>query len=86
MKKNKLYTPDGRHPEDAIFFTRTFINELSKVRETYYQRLVNDLNLNAEGEEYLFDYIHNSGDEGDRMDFSEWLAEHGKMYEDFCSK
>ena len=77
------YTPDGQHPEDAIYHTKRFINELTKVQETYFLKLVSDLRLNSSGEDWLFDYIHNSGEEGELLCFDEYLIQCGKEYEDF---
>ena len=48
--KNKNYTQDGRHPEDAISEAKTFINELQKVQEQYFSKLVLDLKITKEGE------------------------------------
>ncbi len=79
--KNKYYTPDGQHPEDEIFKVKNFINELSKVQEEYFQKLINDLKLNNEGIDFLFDYIHNSGEDGNNMEFSEYLSNFKRRYE-----
>ena len=79
---NKYYTPSNEHPEDAIYKVKTFINELQTVQEKYFARLVSDLQLNKTGEEFLFDYIYNSGDEK-FDDFCHYLQDFGKKYEDF---
>lgn len=83
---DKYYTPDGQHPEDAIYHAKCFINELTRVQETYFQKLVSDLNLDNQGEDWLFDYIHNSGEEGELLCFDEYLNEHQKSYESFVKK
>lgn len=80
--KNKYYTPDGMHPEDAIFKVKTFLNELSKIQEDYFQKLVNDLHLNEEGVDFVFDYIHNSGEDGETMEFTEYLEKFNKKYDE----
>jgi hypothetical protein len=79
MKKNKeKYTPDKMHPEDAIYKAKTFIRELEKVQSLYFEKLVSDLNLNSEGEQWLFDYVYNSEDEYDGFDH--YLDNHNKNY------
>ncbi len=85
MKSNKQqYTPDGMHPEDAIYKVKTFVKELQNVQEKYIKKLVQDLNLNQDGEEWLFDYIYNSDEEVD--DFSHYLELFKKKYEDLTLK
>jgi hypothetical protein len=85
MKNNKQqYTPDGMHPEDAIYKVKTFVKELQNVQEKYIKKLVQDLNLNQDGEEWLFDYIYNSDEEVD--DFSHYLELFKKKYEDLTLK
>lgn len=79
---NKYYTPSNEHPEDAIYKAKTFINELQTVQEKYFAQLVSDLKLNKNGEEFLFDYIYNSGDEN-FDDFCHYLQDFDKKYEDF---
>jgi hypothetical protein len=76
----KYYTPDGMHPEDAIYKVKQFINELTKINESYFQKLSKDLNLNEIGDDFLFDYIHNSGEDGEQMDFCEYLEKFKKNY------
>lgn len=56
MKRNNKLT--GAQ-EDLIFKTREFIRELSKVQDLYYESLKTELSLNAEVEDFLFDYIYN---------------------------
>jgi len=78
------YTPDGMHPEDAIYKVKTFINELQKVQEKYFNELVDDLNIDKIGEEWLFDYIYNGDDEYDGFDH--YIEKSGKKYDDFIIK
>lgn len=82
---NKIkYTPDGQHPEDAIFKAKTFINELQKVQEEYFIKLSKDLNLTKEGEEWLFDYVYNEPD--DTYDgFDLYLEDFKKKYENMVN-
>jgi len=82
----KYYTKDGDHPEDAIHKVKEFLNELVNVQEVYFLKLVNDLNLNEDGENWLFDYIHNSGDEGNHLSFEEYISFYGKKYEDLVNE
>lgn len=77
----ETYTPDGMHPEDAIYKAKTFINELQEVQETYFNKLVDDLKLTKEGETWLFDYIYNSDDQYDGFDH--YLQDFKKKYIDF---
>jgi hypothetical protein len=83
--RNKYYTPDGMHPEDAIFKVKQFINELTKIQESYFNKLSKDLKLNKDGDDFLFDYIHNSGDDGDKLEFCEYLDKFKKEYKDIVS-
>ena len=82
----KYYTPKGQHPEDAIFKTKTFINELQKVQEEYFTNLVKDVNLTKEGEDWLFDYVYNSTDEDKYDGFDHYLQDFKKEYDDMVSK
>ena len=81
---SRYYTPDGSHPEDAISKAKTFINELQNVQEKYFSCLVDDLNLDKAGEDWLFDYIYNSDKNYDGFDA--YLEEFGKQYEDLVIK
>jgi hypothetical protein len=78
----EYYTADGSHPDDAIFKTKTFINELQKVQEKYFSDLVLDLKINKDGEDWLFDYIYNTSDDENYDGFEHYLNDHGKKYED----
>jgi len=69
------------HPEDAIYKTKTFINELQIVQENYFTELLNELKLTKEGESWLFDYIYNHEDK-EIDDFSHFLSMFNKKYED----
>lgn len=81
----KYYTPDGRHPDDAIVHVKDFINELSNVQEQYFRRLTEDLNLSDEGSDLLFDYIYNSGEEGKYLTFEEHISFYKKTYKDMVN-
>ena len=83
--KAKIQTSTKRHPEDLIFETKTFINELTNVQETYFDRLCEQLDLKEEGINWLFDYIHNSGEEGQHISFDEYLSFFNKSYKDFTN-
>jgi hypothetical protein len=73
------------HPEDQIHKAKTFINELEKVQEEYFTRLVENLDLSKEGEDWLFDYIYNSS-ENEFDDFQHYLNGFNKKYEDMTKK
>lgn len=78
------YTKSNRHPDDAIFETKAFLNELSKIQNQYFENLLQDLNLSEEGEGWLFDFIFNGDEEDNKMLFTEFLEDRNKKYEDFC--
>jgi hypothetical protein len=81
------YTPEGKHPEDAIYEVKSFFDKLKDVQEDYFQRLSKGLKLTEEGEEYLFDYILNIENETDEIDdFAQYLETLGKKYEDLIKK
>ena len=80
----KNYTKSNRHPDDAIFETKAFLNELSKIQNQYFETLLQDLNLSEEGEGWLFDFIFNGDEEDNKMLFTEFLEDRNKKYEDFC--
>jgi hypothetical protein len=78
------YTPEGKHPEDAIYEVKEFVKKLQDVQEDYFQRLSKGLKLTEEGEEYLFDYIYNvNNDDQEIDDFSHYLETLGKNYKNF---
>jgi hypothetical protein len=83
--KTEYYTPTGDHPDDAIIKVKEFINELSNVQEQYFTKLVEDLNLNSEGEDWLHDYIYNSGEEGKYLTFEEHLSFYKKTYDEMVN-
>ena len=78
----EYYTPEGEHPEDAIYNTKTFIKELQNVQESYFNKLLKSLKLTNVGEEHLFDYIYN---EDASEDFQHYLEKMGLDYQSFCT-
>lgn len=60
----------SKHPDDRIFATKTFINELSKVQDRYFEKLCRKLKLPKEIEDCLFDYVYNENME---ITFGEYL-------------
>ena len=85
MKKPKYYTKTGQHPDDAVNRVKTFINELQKVQDKYFDDLVDELNISKELNDWLFDYIFNEDSDIDLM-FTEYLEDVNKNYEDFVKK
>lgn len=79
--KKEHYTADGKHPDDEIYRVGEFIKELTKVKDTYFQKLVTDLRLNKKGEDWLFDYIYNC-DELNVISFEEYLDRYKVKYDD----
>jgi hypothetical protein len=65
-----------QHPEDSIFKVKDFINELSKVQDSYFESLCFELEL-GEGElkDHLFDFVYN---EQKMVTFGEYLDELGQ--------
>jgi hypothetical protein len=63
------------HLDDQIFKVKDFINELSKVQDSYFSGLVKNLNISKEAEDYLFDYVFN---EHNQMTFGEYLDKLGR--------
>lgn len=66
----KHYTSFGEHPEDRIFRDREYIQRIHRYVDSVYDLLANDLRLNEEGQEFLFDYVYNSED---NIEFEEYL-------------
>ena len=60
----------SKHPDDRIFATKDFINELSKVQDRYFKKLAKKLKIDPELEDHLFDYIYN---EDKMITFGEYL-------------
>lgn len=83
----KPYTPEGKHPEDAIYEVKSFFEKLRDVQDDYFERLSKGLNLTEEGEDFLFDYIYNvSNDDQQIDDFSHYLETLNKQYKDLIRK
>jgi hypothetical protein len=66
---------EGTNCEQKIAKYKAFIMELSEVQESYYQKLVKEINIGAKDEEYLFDYIYNA----DFATFEDYLAQFNKQ-------
>lgn len=81
------YTPEGKHPEDAIYEVKMFFNKLKDVQDDYFERLSKGLNLTEEGKDFLFDYIYNVDNENDGVDdFFHYLQNINKNYETLIEK
>ncbi len=52
-----------KHPEDRIYEAKKFINELSKVQDRCFNKLVKKLGVNKATADALFDYIYNEDDD-----------------------
>ena len=81
------YTPEGKHPEDAIYEVKMFFNKLKDVQDDYFERLSKGLNLTEEGKEYLFDYIYNIDNKNREIDdFAHYLEILGRNYDTLIQK
>ena len=81
------YTPEGKHPEDAIYEVKSFFDKLRDVQDDYFERLSEGLNLTDEGKDFLFDYIYNVSNNDEQIDdFSHYLETLNKNYEDLIKK
>ena len=83
--KPKYYTKTGQHPDDVINRVKTFINELQRVQDKYFDNLVDELNICEGLNDWLFDYIFNEDSDIDLM-FTEYLEDINKDYADFVKK
>jgi hypothetical protein len=75
--EHRHYTPQGQHPEDRIYADKQYINRLQEHMQHVFRRLTQDLRINKEGEEMLFDFVFN---EEKPMEFSDLLAQAGISY------
>jgi len=82
--KREYYTHEGEHPEDRIFRDKQYINRLQKHTDDVFDRLCDDLGLNAEGKDWLFDYVFNEMNNG--IDFEEYLDKYDVRYADIIDK
>ena len=73
MKENNGITASH---EDLIYRNRAFIQELGRVQDLYYDTLKNELELSDKAEEFLYDYVYNSGEE---ISFEEYLTKFGEI-------
>jgi hypothetical protein len=64
------------HPDDSIFRVKDFVNELSRVQDSYFESLCFELELgDGELKDHLFDYVYN---EQKMVTFGEYLDELGQ--------
>jgi hypothetical protein len=64
------------HPDDSILKVKDFINELSRVQDSYFESLCFELELgDGELKDHLFDYVYN---EQKMVTFGEYLDELGQ--------
>jgi len=83
----KYYTNDDTHPEDEIYKVKNFINELQRVQDQYFNKLVSNLRIDSQGEEFLFDYIYNGDEEDNEKTFEEYITPYtSRPYESFVTK
>ena len=83
----KPYTPEGKHPEDAIHEVKSFFEKLRDVQDEYFERLSEGLNLTEQGKGFLFDYVYNVSNDDQKIDdFAHYLETLGRNYEDLINK
>jgi hypothetical protein len=83
----KPYTPEGKHPEDAIYEVKSFFEKLRDVQDDYFERLSEGLNLTEQGKDFLFDYVYNVSNDDQKIDdFAHYLETLNKNYEDLINK
>jgi hypothetical protein len=70
--------------EKKVNKAKTCINILSKMQDHCFQKLATELKFDDKGEEMLFDYIYNSGDDGLYLNFEEWLSYYKYHPNDFA--
>jgi len=78
MSKKSRNEP-RRHPEDAIFEVKNFVNQLSKAQGEKFDALCKSLGLSEKGVDWLFDYVYNCDEP---VCFDEYLAKFGVEYRD----
>jgi len=77
------YTKFNEHPEDRIFRDREYIQRLQRHIDSVYDLLANDLRLNQKGQEWLFDYVFNEGNND--IEFEEYLEKYNVKYKDIVT-
>lgn len=65
---------------ELIKKNKLFIEELTNVQNLYFSTLVEELNLNDRGDDFLFDYIYNNS--SDKKTFEEYLKDYGRTLEE----
>ena len=83
MNISEYYTPEGQHPEDAIFSEKVYLDRLQKHIDTTFENLVERLNLTLVGRDWLFDYIFN---QVHNETFEEYLNELGLNYAELVER
>lgn len=61
--------------EKLIKENKIFMERMKKIEESYFQELLSELNLNEKGEDWLFDYLHNT-QKDQYYDFSSYLEKY----------
>jgi hypothetical protein len=79
MITKEHYTKENEHPEDRIYKDKEFVDRLNKLIDEVFNHLAEDLRLNKEGQEFLFNYVYNESAE---FSFEEYLENMGLNYTD----
>ena len=71
--------------DDSIYVTRTALRDLSQKQNEIFEALSEKLQLNEEGEQWMFDYIYNSEEEEKYIPFEEYLSFYKINYSDLVN-
>ena len=68
--------------DNLIYVSRRHIRDLSQQQDKIFETLTKHLQLNSEGEQWMFDYIYNSEEEEKYITFEEYLSFYDKSLKD----
>ena len=68
--------------DNLIYVSRRHIRDLSQQQDKIFETLTKHLQLNREGEQWMFDYIYNSEEEEKYITFEEYLSFYNKFLKD----
>ena len=71
--------------DNLIYVSRRHIRDLSQQQDKIFETLTKHLQLNSEGEQWMFDYIYNSEEEEKYIPFEEYLSFYKINYSDLVN-